>query len=159
MSQPAPVIYVEDTEDDVFLMRRSFTKAHMTHPLVVMPNGREAITHLESLVGHGPSHPKMPCLILIDVKMPFVNGLELLSWIRARQDFRHVPVVMFSSSSQKRDIDAARSRGANGYVVKPSNLDELRALIEALRPVCTALVASDAWVTLPGSISEDAEDV
>ncbi len=131
------VLYAEDSEDDAFLMQRAFVKAKFPGRLVVVANGLEAVAYL---AGDGryidrAVHPS-PAFILLDIKMPHMTGLEVLQWIRARDRFGPTPVVVLTSSSQPLDIDAAYAHGADGYLVKPSNLDTFADLVSDLTAAC-----------------------
>jgi DNA-binding response OmpR family regulator len=77
-------------------------------------------------------HP-MPILLLLDINMPLVSGLEVLEWVRSQKALRGVPALMLSSSSQASDIRRAYELGANGYLVKPSALAKLLSMVEAVR--------------------------
>ena len=131
------VLYAEDSEDDAFLMQRAFNKLNFPGTLVVVPNGLEAQRYLEGANNYADRqlHP-LPKIILLDVKMPHLGGLDVLKWLRAQNEFQHVPVFMFSTSSQPADIVTAYQYGANSYLVKPSNLGDFSALVEDLAAVC-----------------------
>lgn len=132
------VLYAEDSDDDAFLMRRAFAKAKFPGSLVVVSHGLEATRYL---AGEGPysdraQHP-LPRLILLDIKMPHMSGLEVLQWIRRRDEFRDTPVLMLTSSSQEADITTAYASGADCYLVKPANLDTFRDLVEDILHLCS----------------------
>ena len=132
-----PILLVEDDENDVFLFQRAMSKAGMIHPLQVARDGQEAINYLQ---GAGKfacrAEFPLPCLVLLDLRLPFVMGLEVLRWIR--QQLRAAPIVIIlSSSREEADIAEAYSLGANAYLVKPAQTSEL---IEMVR------VVSDFWL-------------
>lgn len=115
-----PVLYVEDEEDDVFLLQRAWAQAALPNPLVVLPDGAQAIDYL---LGRGrfrdrSLHPR-PALVLLDLNLPFKGGLEVLAEARALLSAEELPILILSSSDAQRDRAAALSRGANGYRVKP----------------------------------------
>ena len=130
-----PVLYAEDEEDDVFLLRHAFQEASIPNPIVTLPDGEAAIDYLG---GRGnftdrSEHP-LPILLLLDINMPLVSGLEVLEWIRAQDSsLRELPALIFSSSSQPSDIQRAYQLGANGYLVKPSGLANLAEMVRAVR--------------------------
>jgi CheY-like chemotaxis protein len=136
---PRPVLYAEDDENDVFLMQRAFRKADVANPLHVATDGAEAIRYLE---GSGEYSDRrrfpMPSLVMLDLNLPRRSGLEVLRWIRDHPTLRALPVVIFTSSNQKRDISSAYAFGANGYLVKPPNPDKLIDLVASLRDACLA---------------------
>lgn len=144
---PAPVLYAEDSEDDAFLLQRAFTQAGVTHPLVVVPNGK-AVVHYLSATGpyaDRSQHP-FPRLVLLDIKLPHRTGLDVLCWIRQQPELRRLPVIMLTSSAQDRDIASAYSLGANGYLVKPSNATGLAQLGRDLGKICDEPEAEGSWV-------------
>jgi CheY-like chemotaxis protein len=126
-----PILYAEDEENDAFFLRRAFTAAEIPHPLVVVPDGQEAIRYCGGL-GGAASQP-LPCLILLDLNMPIKSGIEVLEWIRQKSPIATVPVIILSSSLQPYDIQVAYSRGANAYLVKPSVPDELIAMARSIK--------------------------
>ena len=132
MNHPT-VLYVEDDDNDILLMRRAWTKAGVRDRLQTVADGMEAIRYLS---GQGPyvnriEHP-MPRLVLLDLKLPKMSGLEVLKWGREQPDFHHLHVIMVSSSNQKADQEAAAVLGANDYLVKPGTFNKWMAMVEAL---------------------------
>lgn len=129
-----PILIVEDTPDDVFFLQRAFKKAEIGAPIKVAEDGKRAIELLEQLIG-GAETPDnlMPCLILLDLKLPHFHGLEVLAWIRKRTEFAALPVIVLTSSREERDIKEAYSRGANSFKVKPSDAAELAAFALAVK--------------------------
>jgi len=127
-----PILYAEDEENDAFFLRRAFTAAEIPNPLVVVPDGQEAIHYCGGL-GAGASGNPPPCLILLDLNMPIKSGIDVLEWIRQASPIANVPVIILSSSLQPYDIQVAYSRGANAYLVKPSVPDELIAMARSIK--------------------------
>jgi two-component system response regulator len=128
-----PVLYAEDEENDAFFLGRAFKAAGIAHPLVVVPDGREAIDYC---LGRGayagrPDHV-LPCLVLLDLNLPGKSGIEVLEAIRKESAIPLVPVVVLTSSLQDSDIHLAYSRGANAYLGKPSQPDELFGIVQSL---------------------------
>ena len=129
-----PVLYAEDNPDDVFFMQHVWGLANIPNPLLCVKNGHEAIDYL---AGHGAFadraiHP-LPCLLLLDLKMPSKDGFEVLAWVRQQPELRFLKVVIFSSSSLPRDIDKAQALGSDDYVVKSSLPRELLEMIQTKR--------------------------
>jgi CheY-like chemotaxis protein len=129
-----PILYVEDEEADVVLLRHVFQKAGILNPLQAVKDGKLAKDYL---AGEPPfddrgQHP-LPGLVLLDLNLPYWSGFEVLEWIRQQPQLRRLPVLIFSSSNRADDIARAYEAGANGYVVKPNALADLRNLVLALR--------------------------
>ncbi len=113
--QPS-ILLVEDNPVDIDLLRRAFQRRNLSNPLEVARDGLEALEFLDRWE-RGELAP--PAVILLDIKLPKVDGLEVLRRIRAHDRFRRIPVVMLTSSSEDRDIATAYDSGANSYIVKP----------------------------------------
>jgi len=134
MSNHAPVLVAEDDPNDVFLLRRAFQKVGIFNSIVVAHNGQEAIDYLS---GHGPyrnrsSHP-FPALLFLDLKMPLVDGFDVLTWLNHHRLEQSLPVVILSSSNQERDIERAQQMGASDYCVKPQQFEELVEIVKRVR--------------------------
>ena len=148
-----PILYVEDEEADVVLLRHVFQKTGISNPLQAVKDGKLAKDYL---VGKPPfddrsRHP-LPGLVLLDLNLPYWSGFEVLEWIRQQPQLRRLPVVVFSSSNRPDDIARAYDAGANGFLVKPNALADLRCLVLAVR---------DFWLVhnrFPGTPSVLAQD-
>ena len=128
MNIVAPILLVEDNPMDVDLTRRAFTRHNLVNRLEVARDGQEAL----ELIEKWSSWKSMPSMVLLDLKLPKINGLDVLRAIRARPDYVAVPVVVLTSSSEDRDIHEAYSLGANSYIVKPV---EFEKFIEVARQI------------------------
>ena len=128
------ILYAEDEEDDAFILQRAFRRAAIRNPLVIMPNGKMAMEYLSGtgLYADRGRHP-VPCLVLLDLNMPGKSGLDLLKWIRAKPSTCTLVVLVITSSSQHADIHRAYLLGANGYLVKPGNQQELVTMAKAIK--------------------------
>lgn len=120
-----PILLVEDNEDDELLTLRAFSKTNVGKSVHVARDGQEALDYL-----HGPKAGPRPALILLDLKLPKVDGLEVLRRIRGDDRTRTLPVVILTSSREQQDLVAGYDLGANSYVQKPVNLN---GFIEATR--------------------------
>jgi len=127
------ILLVEDRDDDVQLIRRAFRKISLRNPLQVARDGQEAVDYLsgEGEYSNRDEHP-LPALILLDLKMPRMDGFEFLVWLRKQPAFRVLPVVVLTSSSQLRDVNIAYALGANSFLVKPNDFDQYIELNKVL---------------------------
>jgi CheY-like chemotaxis protein len=125
MSTLAPVLAAEDEETDAYLLRYAFRQARVANPLTIVSDGQEVVNYLTGSAPYGDRslHP-LPVLVTLDLKMPRMNGFNVLAWLRDQPAFKDLPVVVISSSSDEADINEARDLGARDYYVKPHLLDD-----------------------------------
>lgn len=122
------ILLVEDNPDDVELTLRAFRKNNIANEVVVARDGAEA---LEQLFGPGGGEPpSLPAVVLLDLKLNKVHGLEVLRQVRAHERTRLLPVVIVTSSREQRDLLDGYNLGANSYVCKPVDFSQF---IEAAR--------------------------
>jgi CheY-like chemotaxis protein len=119
------ILLVEDNPDDQFMVKRAL-RSYPEVGLEIATDGQEALDFLEA-AGH-----EVPALVLLDLKMPKVSGIEVLRWLRSTEPFTMIPVVVFSSSDELSDIAAIREFGATDYVQKPVDFDEYAATVQEL---------------------------
>jgi CheY-like chemotaxis protein len=117
------ILYVEDNPNDAELALRALKKHGIAHQLHLARDGVEALEFLREACGPAGASCRLR-LIMIDVKLPRISGLEVLRTIREDARMRLIPVVMLTSSGEPRDIAEAYARGANSYVVKPVDFDQ-----------------------------------
>jgi CheY-like chemotaxis protein len=127
-----PILLVEDDENDVFILKRSLERARIANPLVVVRDGLEAINYLKGVGSPATDAPKMPLLVLLDIKMPIMGGFEVLQWIRQQPQLNRVVVIVFSSSRHPEDIARAYDLHANSFLVKRSSMEETTDLLRSL---------------------------
>jgi len=129
MSEHAVILLAEDEEDYVLLIRRAFSQANIPYPLQVVWNGQEAISYLkgEGKYSNRDEYP-LPDLLLLDLKMPRVNGFEVLQWIRSQPGLSSLRVLVLTSSDQIRDVNEAYKLGANSFLVKPLDFEDFAEL-------------------------------
>ena len=129
-----PILYAEDDGNDALLANYAFEKAQILNPLVVVPDGKAAIEYLAGTgqYANRTEYP-LPCLILLDLKLPRVSGLEVLKWIRSQPSVCTLPVLILTSSNQDGDVHRAYILGANGYLMKPSKTDEMLVMAKGIR--------------------------
>jgi CheY-like chemotaxis protein len=126
-----PVLLVEDDYVDIMTVQRSFRDLNVLNPLVVKHNGEDAIQYL-STAGN-----ELPCVILLDINMPKMNGLEFLQTINRRYFLSHIPVVMLTSSKEQQDVDRCFVQGVAGYILKPVDYRQFLLSIQVLNPYWT----------------------
>lgn len=134
MLDQAAILLAEDDENDVFLMGRAFDRAGIPNPLFVVHNGQEAIEYLGG-TGNYTQRDKFPLpgLLLLDLKMPWMDGFDVLQWLRAHPEFDTLPVVVLTSSKLQADVDKSRQLGVYDYRVKPNRFDDLVRLLDDVR--------------------------
>lgn len=123
------ILLIEDNADDRDLTILAFRKTSVLNPVAVARDGAEALT---MLLGDGHEDQDMPTLILLDLNLPKVDGLEVLRRIRADPRTRVVPVVVLTSSMLKEDLHSAYELGANAYVRKPVGFSEFTEVIQTV---------------------------
>ena len=128
------ILLVEDEATDAFFFERAMKKAGVANPLRVATDGQQALDYLE---GRGKfadreTYP-LPCLIVLDLKMPGTTGFEVLERIRGQPDLRKLVVVVLTSSVSDDDIAKAYELGANAYLVKPPDSAELVNIVQAIK--------------------------
>jgi CheY-like chemotaxis protein len=125
------ILHVEDDADDVLLFQHACQKAGLGCNLQTVRDGVEAIAYLcgADQFSDRQQHP-LPELVVLDIKLPRVNGFEVLDWMRKEDRFRRLPVVVFSSSNHEADVNRAYDVGANSFLLKPVDFN---ALVEVAR--------------------------
>ena len=129
-----PLLLAEDDENDVFFMERAFKQAQIANLLYRVKDGEDAISYLhgEGTYADRDKYP-MPCLMLVDLKMPRRNGFEVIAWVRAQPGLKRLPIVVLTSSKQDPDINRAYELGANTYLVKPVKFEGLVEMMKTLQ--------------------------
>ena len=129
-----PLLVVDDNADEAFLTTRAFKSAGVQNPLVVVSDGGGAIDYLSGSGKYADRnvHP-LPCLVLLDQKLPGRSGLEVLQWLRSQSGICTLPVLVLSASDFDSDVQTAYLLGANGYLVKPSRYEDMLAVAGAIK--------------------------
>ncbi len=118
--QIRPILLVEDRAADVDLTKRAFVKRKLLNPIEVARDGAEAVAFFDRWEAGEP----LPICILLDLKMPKLNGLEVLRRLKSHPEFSKIPVVVLTTSKDDRDIEEAYRLGCNSYIVKPVEFDK-----------------------------------
>ena len=130
MSTAKNILLVEDNPSDVDLTRRALEKARILNELVVASDGAEALEYLET--GASQTGWDMPAIVLLDLKLPKISGIEVLRRIRQNQGLRRLPVVILTSSKDEQDLAAVYDFGVNSYIRKPVDFNQFAHCIEQL---------------------------
>jgi two-component system response regulator len=123
------IVLVEDNPDDIVLTRRALTKNNILNEMVVLTDGAAA---LDYFFGAGDSPPMPPAVVLLDLKLPKVDGLEVLRRLKGDPVTRLIPIVVLSSSQEERDLVESYGIGANSYVVKPMDFNRYSESVRLL---------------------------
>ena len=127
------ILLVEDAEDDVFLFKRALKAAHVTNAVDVVTGGQAAIDYLASILHADDKAQHLPpFIIFLDLKMPQVDGFEVLSWVRSQPQLDSVVVVVLSGSNESQDLRRAYALGARSYLLKPAKPEEIGEFIESM---------------------------
>ena len=132
------ILQVEDDANDVLFLQRAMKKAGWANPIQVASDGQEAIDYLQG-AGKFADRERFPfpSLVLLDLKLPYVMGLDVLRWIR-KQPGMILPVVILTASREDADVAAAYRLGANAFLAKPSEASQLEDMVKAIK---------DFWLT------------
>ena len=127
------ILLVEDNPDDVELTLRAFNKNHISNKMIIANNGVEALDYLFGKGMYAGREIKdLPVLIMLDLNLPKINGLEVLKAIRQNEITKILPVVILTSSNQEKDVIACYKLGANSYIHKPVDFNEFSEVVKLL---------------------------
>jgi CheY-like chemotaxis protein len=133
MTRPNTILMVDDNPDFIELARRAFGKACITNPVVVAEDGAEALAYLFATgAWAGRSRESNPALVLLDLKLPRLGGLEVLRKLRSDPRTRNLPVVILTTSVEERDVIRSYELGCNSYIRKPIDFVQLAEAIRQL---------------------------
>jgi CheY-like chemotaxis protein len=124
------ILLVDDSPNDVTLIKAGLKEAHFGNDIIVAEDGEEALDFLYTrgkFVGYSD---EKPIFILLDIKLPLMNGIEVLKVIRADTSFNHVPIIMLTSSRDTHDLQECYDNGANSFVVKPVNIVDFMEVVK-----------------------------
>ena len=127
------ILLVEDNPSDIELTKRALGKSHVANELVVAEEGQAALDYVFGAGAYaGRDVTELPALVLLDLKLPRVDGLEVLRRIRADERTRRLPVVVLTTSKEEQDIAASYDRGVNSYIRKPVDFVQFAQAIQQL---------------------------
>jgi two-component system, response regulator len=137
MATKGTILLVEDNDDDVMLTLRAMKRTGIEDKVVVARDGGEALEYL-FVEGDRRGARDLPWIVLLDLRLPRIDGLETLSLLRANDETRLLPVVVLSSSSDEQDIAESYRLGANSYLRKPTDFDDFIGLLRTIHVYWTA---------------------
>jgi CheY-like chemotaxis protein len=132
MKRPRPILLAEDNPNDVELILAAFKEANFINEIHVTHDGEQALDFLHRRGAYASQSGPLPAVILLDLKMPKVDGREVLRHVRTDPGLRHIPVVILTSSREESDLLASYQLGANAFVVKPVDFHEFIAAVSRL---------------------------
>jgi CheY-like chemotaxis protein len=119
------ILLVEDNPLDIDLTKRAFARRRLANPLLIACDGEEAMQYID----RWENGEQPPALILLDLKLPKVDGLEVLARLKNHNSFKLIPVVVLTTSAEDRDVQAAYRLGANSYIVKPVSFEKFMDVV------------------------------
>ena len=126
------ILLADDSENDVELAQRALAQYKLANDIVVVRDGAEALDYLRCQGSYSERSPLHPMVVLLDIKMPKMSGIEVLAEIKADPYLAHIPVVMLTSTRQGPDVDECYHLGANAYVVKPVDFEQFAEAVKTI---------------------------
>ncbi len=130
MEQLKCILYAEDSENDVELTLAAFEESKLANPIDVVRDGAEALDYLFYRGKYKDRKKEIPVFVLLDLKMPKMDGIDVLKEMRNSKEYKNTPVVILTSSKMESDIVKSYELGANGFVVKPINFNDFAEAIK-----------------------------
>jgi len=131
MKNIQPILLVEDDQVDIMTVKRGFKEVGVLNELLIMNDGEQALGYLNK-----PTQG-LPCVILLDINMPKMNGHEFLEQLKNHTLFRFIPVIMLTSSKEQQDVDNSFELGISGYILKPVDYQQFISSIQVLNSYWT----------------------
>ena len=131
MKNIQPILLVEDDLVDIMTVKRGFKDVGVLNELLIMNNGEQALDYLNNPV------QGLPCVILLDINMPKMNGHEFLEQLKKHTLFKFIPVIMLTSSKEQQDVDNSFELGISGYILKPVDYQQFLSSIQVLNSYWT----------------------
>lgn len=132
MSDLRPILLVEDNPRDLELTLAALAKCQLANDIVIARDGVEALDYIYARGQHGNRQPGNPAVVLLDLKLPRVDGLQVLEAIKQDSQYKQIPVVMLTSSREERDVLKSYETGVNAFVVKPVDFNVFFEAIQDL---------------------------
>lgn len=132
MAELKPILLVEDNPNDVELTLAALARSHLANDVIVVRDGAEALDYLNRAGAYATRPPGLPAVVMLDLKLPKIDGLQVLEKIKHNSELRSLPVVMVTSSREERDLVQSYQLGVNAYVVKPVSFNEFVEVIQDL---------------------------
>ena len=131
MSSSMPILLVEDNDADAELALRAFRRRKISNPVYVVRDGEEALDYVERRGAFAENAP-VPSVILLDLRIPKVDGLEVLRHLKQHPIYRNIPVVVLTTSAEDRDVRRSYELGAASYIVKPVEFEKFQEVVERI---------------------------
>ena len=132
MADLRPILLVEDSPKDLELTLAALEKCQLANEIIVARDGEEALDYLYARGGHADRPNGDPTVVLLDLKLPKIDGLEVLEQVKGDANLRHIPIVMLTSSREEQDLVRSYELGVNAFVVKPVDFKEFFKAIQDL---------------------------
>jgi CheY-like chemotaxis protein len=127
-----PLLVVEDSNEDFRMLQRLMRRMSVQNPIYRCTNGDEALDFLYQEGNfNNPETAPRPSVILLDLNLPGIDGREILEKLKKDGSFKEIPIIVFTTSSNPKDIELCYKKGANGYLIKPMNFEELQKTVQA----------------------------
>ncbi len=130
MAKIKKILLVEDNENDIELTLNALQECHLSNEVLSLRDGAEALDYMYQRNQYADRDGSLPCVILLDLKMPRVDGLEVLRTLKSDASLRHIPIVTLTSSREERDLVLSYDLGVNAFVVKPVDFNQF---VQAIR--------------------------
>jgi CheY-like chemotaxis protein len=149
------ILLVDDDENDVLLLQRAFKKAGLSDSLRIVTEGQEATNYLSGrgIYADREKFP-LPFLMLLDLKMPGTDGFAVLRWARTEPDLKRLLIVVLTSSNLQSDVDRAYELGANSYLVKPVEFDEIVNMVQRFQAYWAEMNRTPTTPRIPALTTE-----
>lgn len=126
------ILYAEDNENDIELTVAAFEDSNFANPIDIVRDGEEVLDYLFYRKQYKDRKKNVPILVLLDLKMPKLDGIEVLNIIRETEEYKNLPIVMLTSSQMEKDVIRSYELGVNAYVVKPIDFTEFMSTIKSI---------------------------